>query len=229
MTVAKGHGRWLERFSEYFRKSRNQHLKKLLLDARSHKSGRFRIVDLGGSFAYWQAIGIDFLQESDMEVTCINYIESELKYYQFNNDIIKAEVGDACNMVSYGNNSFDFVHSNSVIEHVGNFSRMQAFANEVRRLAPCYYVQTPYVGFPIDPHFPRLPFYHWLPKSLQLEAQRHLKLGWANPVKDIAHAMRHVDGTELLDLRRFRWLFPDARLYFERFLLLPKSMIAERI
>lgn len=61
-----------------------------------------------------------------------------------------------------------------------------------------------------------------------MKAQQHLKVGWSPPVKDIAHAMRHVDGVVLLECARFRYLFPDAQHRFERMMLLPKSMIAER-
>ena len=140
-----------------------------------------------------------------------------------------AETGNACDLRHHADQSFDMVHSNSVIEHVGRFPDMQAFARETRRLAPSYYVQTPYIGFPIDPHVPRLPCYHWMPQNLRLQARRYLKIGWSPPVKDVARAMELVESSVLLGRIRFRYLFPDARHRFEHFLLLPKSMIAERL
>jgi hypothetical protein len=38
--------------------------------------------------------------------------------------------------------------------------------------------------------------------------------------------MRNIMGTVLLDQAQFKSLFPGARVEFERFFLLPKSMIA---
>jgi hypothetical protein len=227
----QGHGRTLVGLSDSFRDKRNAALRAMiarLSAARPAGSGPFRIVDLGGSFAYWERVGIAFLDTHDVTVTCINMTEGELKVAPAISPRLIAEIGNACNLSQYADMSFDMVHSNSVIEHVGRFPDMRDFAREVQRLAPAYYVQTPYFWFPIDPHSPRLPFYHWLPISLQLKLQRTIKLGWSKPVRDVAHAMSHIDSTVLLDRTRFHCLFPGARTRFERVMLLPKSMIVER-
>jgi hypothetical protein len=225
-----GHGSLLDGLSARFRDRRNVALRDFIARSRARRgrAGPFRIADLGGSFAYWERVGLDFLAAQDIVVTVINRSESELKLDRAGGERLTAEVGDACRLSHYADDSFDLVHSNSVVEHVGGYSDMQAFAAETRRLAPAYYVQTPYAWFPVDPHFPRLPFYHWLPVSLQLKLQRRFKLGWAGPARDVAHAMRHIEGTVLLDRTRMRDLFPDARHRFERVAGLPKSMIAER-
>ncbi|WP_237830136.1 methyltransferase domain-containing protein [Sandaracinobacteroides sayramensis] len=217
--------------SAHFRDARNIDLRGFIEKARLARGGEgpFRIIDLGGTFAYWRQVGVEFLERNDIVVTCVNHVESELASNQSTTERLNAETGNACDLAHYADNSFDMVHSNSVIEHVGRFPEMAAFAREVQRLAPSYYVQTPYAGFPLDPHSPRLPFYHWLPESLRLKAQRRIKVGWSPPVKDVAHAMRHVDGVALLERTRFYYLFPDATHRFERLLLLPKSMIAERL
>ena len=136
-------------------------------------------------------------------------------------------VGDA-RALPYPDNAFDFVHSNSVVEHVGRFADMAAYAREVRRLAPAYYVQTPYYWFPVDPHFYRMPFFHWLPEPIRLILIRSFRLGWTRPVSDVAHGMRIVESAVLLDRLRFRTLFPDAAIRMERFFGLPKSLLGLR-
>ena len=59
--------------------------------------------------------------------------------------------GDACEM-PFPSSSFDYVFSNAVIEHVGDFERQRRMANEIARVArKGYFVTTPNRHFPIDP------------------------------------------------------------------------------
>jgi hypothetical protein len=105
---------------------------------------------------------------------------------------------------------------------------MVRFAAEVRRLAPAYYVQTPYFWCPIDPHFYRVPFFHWLPESLRAKLFRRMRVGHSPAQPDLARAMSLVESSMLLDAGQFRYLFPDATITFERLYGLPKSLIATR-
>ena len=220
--------RLTKRLSTHFRANRVHALRDMVLAEREHVSGPFRIIDLGGRVDYWEQVGFDFLDQHEIYVVCINYTEEELYTSQRQHPNITARVGDACNMAGETNNSYHMVHSNSVIEHVGRFSDMRAFAGETRRLAPAYYVQTPYAWFPIDPHWPKLPLFHWLPTSWRHKLLRRFSLGWGGPCRDIDHAMRDLEGTVLLDRSQMKTLFPDSCLRSERFLGLAKSMIAER-
>ncbi|WP_448585556.1 methyltransferase domain-containing protein [Thermaurantiacus sp.] len=215
--------------SAYFRRRRDAGLRAMIVRlAKTKGSGPFRILDLGGRFDYWERVGLDFLEEQDVTVLCVNHSVEEMNANRFVSPRLSATVGNACDMRDHADGSFDLVHSNSVIEHVGRFADMLAFARETRRLAPAYYVQTPYAGFPIDPHWPRMPFFHWLPWWWRAKILRRFKIGWGRPTGDIAHAMRDLESAVLLDRSQFRYLFPDARHRFEWFLFLPKSMIAER-
>lgn len=213
--------------AERFRARRNRALKQRIEVMAAERGGRLSVIDLGGSAGYWAALGFDWMRSHGVRVTCINYEPRELTRNSPGNDLMELRQGNACN-VDAPDNSFDFVHSNSVIEHVGRWSDMAAFAGEVRRLAPSYYVQTPYLWFPIDPHFFRVPFFHWLPVAVRARLVSRFKVGHATTRGDLAKAMRIVQSSDILDRAQFRTLFPDARHRFEMAGPLPKSMIAER-
>jgi hypothetical protein len=213
--------------SARFRARRNVALKELIRRLAGKGSGPFRILDLGGRPEYWTAIGVDFLDEVDARIECANLYPGELDP-RLGTDRVTLTVGNACAM-ELPDDSYDFVHSNSVIEHVGRFSDMTAFAGEVRRLAPAYYVQTPYYWFPVDPHFYRIPAFHWMPAPMQVALLRRFKLGYSAPVKDIGVTTERVESRSILSGGQFRYLFPDAEHRFERFAGLPKSMIAVRM
>lgn len=218
---------FLDRISRHFRSARDKSLRALITSERANIHGPFRILDVGGRADYWSRVGFDFLDAHDIWVHCINTSELELYQKGEQHPRVTTGIGNAC-ALDMPDNSFDMVHSNSVIEHVGRFADKRAFANEVRRVAQCHYVQTPYAWFPIDPHWPRFPFYNWLPISLRQKLLRRFRLGWGKPSPDIDHAMNTIEGTQLLDRSMMVALFPDSRLRAERVLLWTKSLIAER-
>jgi hypothetical protein len=120
------------------------------------------------------------------------------------------------------------VHSNSVIEHVGSYSRMVAFAQEVRRVGQAYYVQTPNFWFPVDPHN-AVPLLHWLPGAVRLAMETRFNLGLARRT-DFAGAADRIDHRRMVSQPMMRALFPDARHAAERFaLIFKKSLIAYRL
>lgn len=220
--------RLTDRLSRYFRNRRDTRLREMILAERARVTGRFTILDLGGRVGYWQRVGFDFLESHDISVECVNYTAEELYANTIQHARISLSVGDATNMVGVGDNQYHLVHSNSVIEHVGPFANVRAFSHEVHRLAPAHYVQTPYFWFPFDPHWPRMPFFHWMPMSWRYRLLCRFGLGWGDRCDDVDHAMRDLEGTRLLDRRQMKVLFPTAQLRFEWFLGLPKSMIAEK-
>jgi SAM-dependent methyltransferase len=72
---------------------------------------------------------------------------------------------DATQRLPFEDGQFDLAYSNSLIEHLPPADR-PAFAAELQRVAPRWWVQTPAFGFPLEPHA-LLPFAHWLPPALR--------------------------------------------------------------
>lgn len=214
--------------STRFRARRDVLLRDFIAARRAMVAGPFRILDLGGTADYWRRVGFDWLETHDIDITCVNHIASEFGASEREAVRLRCIVGDARAMTDHGDASFDFVHSNSVVEHVGRWPDMRAFANECRRLAPAYYVQTPYQWFPIDPHFYRVPGFHWMPQSLRLKLVQRMQVGYSPAQRDVDRAMNIVESAILLDRTQFASLFPDAEIRFERLALLPKSLIALR-
>ncbi len=139
----------------------------------------------------------------------------------------KSLAADATDLSGFADNSFDIVHSNSVIEHVGNWDRMCRMAGHVRRLAPVYFLQTPSFWFPYEPHF-RFPGFHWLPEQARAHLLMRFNLGFGGKRATYDAAMRGVQSAYLLSERQMRVLFPDAEIMKERAFGLTKSFMAVR-
>ncbi len=88
---------------------------------------------------------------------------------------------DAAAGLPFADDEFDLVYSSSVIEHIPPAHR-DAFASEVRRVGRGWFVQTPALSFPIEPHS-LLPFAHWLPTALR---RPYWHLGAAGDWEDIS-------------------------------------------
>ena len=119
--------------------------------------------------------------------------------------------GDA-RALPFEDDSFSIAYSNSLIEHLHPGDRPR-FAAEVSRVAERYWVQTPNLFFPIEPHV-LLPGFQFLP-----ERARHRLWGLGRPSTE-------YEPIELLSALELRDLFPDAVILRERFAGLTKSLIA---
>lgn len=103
--------------------------------------------------------------------------------------------GDAC-ALPFPDASFDVVHSNAVIEHVGGRERQAVFVREALRVGRRVFLTTPNRWFPVEVHT-TLPLVHWLPESLAGRAYDVVGKSWARD-------------NHLLGPADFRSLFPGA-------------------
>jgi hypothetical protein len=204
-----------------FRRARARHIVELIQAAYIER-GACRIVDMGGRPEYWRLIDRAVLEAAKVRITVVNWENQE----PIDDPLFVQVSGDAC-ALDVPDNAFDLAHSNSVIEHVGDWPRIERFAAETRRLAPRYFVQTPYFWFPVEPHF-SAPFFHWLPEPIRARRLSKRAYGFMWRTDDIGEQMRAVQDARLLDKAMMRHLFPDARHVDEKALGLTKSLMAIR-
>jgi hypothetical protein len=179
------------------------------------------VLDIGGTPDYWMAFGSE-LDWSRLKVSVVNITMARSTRPE-----IVPLIGDARRMKDFKDLSFDIVHSNSVIEHVGRWDDMASMAAEIRRLAPRYFVQTPYFWFPIEPHA-RFPLLHWMPESWRYRILMRRSCGFWKKQPDVGSATKAIQSAVLLDKRQIEFLFPDGKIVSERFFGLTKSLIAVR-
>lgn len=122
-----------------------------------------KILDVGGRPLIWEREG--FCEGENIFKYQIHIVNLEPIISQSTN--IQIYRCDALNMSCFQDNEFDIAFSNSVIEHVGNYTQQEQFVQEIKRVAKSYFVQTPNYYFPIEPHF-LFPFYQFLPLWLQI-------------------------------------------------------------
>jgi hypothetical protein len=209
-----------------FRRRRFRLIRELLAPLLAEQE-RVRILDIGGRRDYWELLEPE--EAARLSIIILNNEEVELDTGKRPDDGLDIEylLGDACDMPQFADRSFDLAHSNSVIEHVGSLQNMARMADETRRVARAYYVQTPYLWFPIEPHY-GVPFFHWLPAATRARLGWRNKIGYRAKMPTYRASLALTDHTELVDQTLMRELFPDARLVKERAALMVKSLIALR-
>lgn len=175
------------------------------------------ILDVGGTEAYWERMG--FLPAEGIHITLLNTYQSTVKYSG-----VESIKGDARHMKQFADNSFHIVFSNSVIEHVGTASDQQRMVDEMRRVAPKLYLQTPNRCFPLEPHF-LFPFFQFLPLTLQTRLLMSFSLGWYPRQESKEKAAALAASTRLMTHAELKKLFPGSTIVKERFAGITKSFV----
>ncbi len=170
-----------------------------------------KVLDVGGNPRFWRNAPLHPAHVTTVNLSAADADEPWVTHF----------TGDVCQMGSLG--TFDFVFSNSLIEHVGGHERRLRLAEFVTASASRYWVQTPYRYFPIEPHFV-VPGMQFLP----LGTRAAIAARWhAGPRRITAHEARTmVEWIDLIGIRQLHSYFPQARIAVERIGGLPKSIIA---
>jgi hypothetical protein len=175
------------------------------------------IVDFGGTVWWW-----DHAPVRPRHVTIINLAEPTS-----HRPWITYIRGDACRGDELlDGRAFDLAFSNSLMEHVGGHQQRAALATVIAKSAPRFFVQTPYRYFPIEPHW-MWPAFQFLPVNIRSWLAPRWPLGqtYRWPAGQAAEEVMRTDLISLTEMRRY---FPDSKIIYERFLYLPKSLIAIR-
>jgi hypothetical protein len=176
-----------------------------LLEESLRITSQTRVLDVGGTPLNWR------LLEQRPRVTVLNLDAGDV-------------VADG-RRLPFRDRSFDLVFSNSTIEHVGSLVDQRAFATEVARVGQAYFVQTPNLYFPLEPHM-LTPGVQFLPRRARLRVARNFTV-WGWFVRPSPGTVRdRVGRIRLLGSREMRVLFPEARLHRERWCGITKSLIA---
>jgi hypothetical protein len=196
-------------FSEKFRKSRME----LFSDFAGRIPKPARLLDVGGTVDFWRG-----RIPEGCSLTIINL------FHQQPVDGVEVLVGDGCDLARFETKSFDCVFSNAVLCLVGGKARQSQMADEVRRVSRRYFVQTPNHNFPLDWRT-LVPFFHWLPPSVQAWCFQRMPVGRYKKVHD--HDLALELATRVRDLTRseLQSLFPEGTIVSERVFGMTKSFM----
>lgn len=216
---------WVERRRERFQEARAD-----LFCALMHPSAGALVLDLGGNRGDFSR---RLLNRMHLELTVADLLDFSKECQASGLKFVQVSEGGR---LPFEDNSFDFVFCNSVIEHVTipkdecrrldlsdeEWTRrasvaQQTFAREIIRVGRNYFVQTPHPAFPFDLHT-------WLPFTSRLGHRNTVRLTkWTQGfwIKKSWEA-----DWNLIDPDSMQNFFPDAHIHIERFLGMPKSLIA---
>ncbi len=170
-----------------------------------------RVLDVGGTAELWDMVDVP------LDVWLLNQPGVVANAPETGRADRHFLVGDACDLSRFADGAFDVVFSNSVIEHVGDRTRIERFAAEVCRVGVSYWVQTPSYLFPIEAHT-GWPFFWFYPRAVRAAVARRFDRAVADEV-----VVDPIANTTCFTLRELRALFPDGEVFTERVAGWPKS------
>jgi len=176
-----------------------------------------KILDVGGTQEFWERL--DWPAGNLAEITLLNINANSGVGPRF-----RMVIGDARDMGRFREDEFDVVFSNSVIEHVGDYSDQARMASEIKRVGRRVFLQTPNFYFPVEPHFMFIGF-QFLPLSVKTWLLLHFNLGWYPRKTDSAEALAIAGSIRLVSHRDLQRLFPGAKIVREKILGLTKSFV----
>lgn len=191
---------------------------------------RDRILDLGGGDGSHIATILPHRTNIVVADVLAHDLEKAQSLYGFQTVLLEPDAP-----LPFADAEFDIVFCSSVIEHVTipyeeiytctsnrefnqrAWANQKRFAAELRRVCRRYFVQTPHRYFFIETHSWLPGIFVLLPRLWQVNIIRCFNRFWIK---------RTAPDYRLLTTREMRTLFPDAKIWIERVLGWPKSIVA---
>jgi len=187
-----------------------------------------KFLDLGksdGSLSKFMMSSFDDMYLADIDP--IN-LQTASKLYGFKTIKIKTD-----GLLPFKDKEFDIIFSNSAIEHMTvereklqsisyeefkstALKHQQCFANEIRRVGKTYFVQTPAPLFPLESHT-WFPFLFFLPRKYLILLLSLTNKFWIK---------KTIPDWYPISYKRFKQLFPEAKIIKEKSFFITKSYIA---
>ena len=193
--------------STRLRRKRFSHLVELIHHIRKYGGRKeISIIDLGGTPSYWNQVYDVSNNPLNINVTLLN-----LKKFQIGNPFFEILTGDVTDMHGIPEQAYTIAFSNSLIEHLGDFSVQERLVTEMKRIAKYIYLQTPNYSFFWEPHY-NLPFAHWISFSKRMKylsfihrttVNEQLSIYLKNPIRLLTKSeLQYFFSPERYSLRR---------------------------
>jgi hypothetical protein len=169
-------------FAKIATEARNNFFK--ILKEKTKYSNKNSIIDIGTTPSLYSDQNIILHRIKNNKNVCIlSNLDCKIILKKFPN-IIKFYHQDARN-INIPKNSFDIVHSNATIEHVGSYKNQLNFVKECLRISKKYvFITTPNRFFPLDFHT-IIPLIHWLPKNFHRKILKIIGLNFYSLEKNL--------------------------------------------
>lgn len=183
------------------------------------------VLDIGGTTNYWKT-NAQYLSSGQIkEIDIVNLPLQTLRHEQIDEIKLNIYGGNALDGESLRLDHYTVIHSNSVIEHVGNLRDQKQMADVIKNKSNYYWVQTPARSFPLEPHF-YFPFFAYLPLWIRTKLYQNFSLGFMGKEPDWFNARTTCEETRLLTLRELTHIFDSCGILKERLFMMDKSYIA---
>jgi len=199
-------------------------LRKLELFNRTFSpTAQMRVLDIG---AQTNAGGNEGLQFTDWyawknNLTAVNLSPQHIWQIRRRYPQVNAVIADAREL-PWPDKYFDIVHSNAVIEHVGDFENQRKMASEIMRVGKQWFVATPNRWYPFEFHT-RLPFVTWFGGNTYLSAKRII--GYDHSRKKYTLGNKKA-GFRLMTARELKSCFQHSTIIKQRVTFMAETLIA---